>query len=133
MHYVCMHRALLENKSPGYNVVLSLSVGHFAFIRASKSERQEIAQLESESMAAVDRACLELWHISEGWLADSEYNLRSYLYAPAKHWFGHLGFCTLQLFQQRLYSNSYVTLKHVNFVFLVHAVNNAASAEEPLV
>lgn len=42
---------------------------------ASDSDKEEIAQLESESMAAVDQACLEMWHYVGTWLSSSEYSL----------------------------------------------------------
>lgn len=42
---------------------------------ASDSDKEEIAQLESESMAAVDQACLEMWHHVGTWLSSSEYSL----------------------------------------------------------
>lgn len=48
--------------------------GHFAFFMASDSDKEEIAQLESESMAAVDQACLEMWHYVGTWLSSSEYS-----------------------------------------------------------
>lgn len=41
---------------------------------ASDSDKEEIAQLESESMAAVDQACLEMWHHVGTWLSNSEYS-----------------------------------------------------------
>lgn len=50
--------------------VLFLSVGHFAFF--ATTERDESAQLESETMEAVDQACLEMWYHAEGWLINSE-------------------------------------------------------------
>lgn len=34
--------------------------------------RAETARLESESMAAVGQACLELWHYTEGWIVGRE-------------------------------------------------------------
>ncbi|XP_039670520.1 MAM and LDL-receptor class A domain-containing protein 1 [Perca fluviatilis] len=46
------------------------ALGHFAFFTPSKSNREEIAQLESETMEGVDRACLEIWHYASGWLAN---------------------------------------------------------------
>ncbi|XP_018531715.2 MAM and LDL-receptor class A domain-containing protein 1 [Lates calcarifer] len=46
------------------------SLGHFAFFMVSKSKTETVARLESESMAPVDRACLELWHQAHGWLSD---------------------------------------------------------------
>ncbi|XP_076601190.1 MAM and LDL-receptor class A domain-containing protein 1 [Chaetodon auriga] len=42
--------------------------GHFAIFMPVESG--SVAQLESEMMEAVDRACLELWHHSKGWLDD---------------------------------------------------------------
>nr|XP_046265191.1 MAM and LDL-receptor class A domain-containing protein 1 isoform X2 [Scatophagus argus] len=44
------------------------ALGHFAVFIPFVSEKQEIAQLESETMEPVDRACLELWHYAESWL-----------------------------------------------------------------
>ncbi|XP_071348966.1 MAM and LDL-receptor class A domain-containing protein 2 isoform X2 [Trachinotus anak] len=44
------------------------SLGHFAFFVAP--EEEVIARLESETMAAVGRACLELWHYAQGWLGN---------------------------------------------------------------
>ncbi|XP_074507832.1 MAM and LDL-receptor class A domain-containing protein 1 [Sebastes fasciatus] len=41
------------------------ALGHFAFFEPSN--REKIARLESETMAAVDRACLEIWHYAQGW------------------------------------------------------------------
>lgn len=65
----------MENNSPEYFMLfLFLSTGHFAFFSASKSSREEIARLESETMEAVDRACLEIWHHAKGWLASGEYS-----------------------------------------------------------
>ncbi|XP_044077011.1 MAM and LDL-receptor class A domain-containing protein 1 isoform X2 [Siniperca chuatsi] len=43
------------------------ALGHFAFFTSSKSDREETARLESETMEAVDRACLEIWHYTNGW------------------------------------------------------------------
>lgn len=45
---------------------------------ASDSDKEEIAQLESESMAAVDQACLEMWHYVRTWLSSSEYSFFFY-------------------------------------------------------
>lgn len=36
--------------------------GHFAFFKPSKSENRGTAQLQSEMMAPVGHACLEMWH-----------------------------------------------------------------------
>nr|XP_020447005.1 MAM and LDL-receptor class A domain-containing protein 1-like isoform X2 [Monopterus albus] len=46
------------------------SLGHFAFFVSSESGREAVAHLESETIAAVDRACLEFWHYAKGWLAN---------------------------------------------------------------
>uniref|UniRef100_A0A8C4IDF4 MAM domain-containing protein n=1 Tax=Dicentrarchus labrax TaxID=13489 RepID=A0A8C4IDF4_DICLA len=46
------------------------ALGHFAFFTALGSDREEIARLESETMEAVDQACLEMWHYTSGWLSD---------------------------------------------------------------
>lgn len=46
---------------------------------ASDSDKEEIAQLESESMAAVDQACLEMWHYVGTWVSSSEYSLFFFL------------------------------------------------------
>ncbi|KAM9845004.1 MAM and LDL-receptor class A domain-containing protein 1 [Aulostomus maculatus] len=43
------------------------SLGHFALFMVFESDREEIAQLESESMPAVEQACLEIWHRTTGW------------------------------------------------------------------
>ncbi|XP_034411292.1 MAM and LDL-receptor class A domain-containing protein 2 [Cyclopterus lumpus] len=45
-------------------------LGHFAFFTSLKSSGEEIAQLESETMEAVERACLEIWHQADGYLID---------------------------------------------------------------
>lgn len=49
------------------------SLGHFAFFNP-KSDEEQVARLESETMDAVERACLEVWHYAGGWLHDSEYS-----------------------------------------------------------
>nr|XP_033506790.1 MAM and LDL-receptor class A domain-containing protein 1 [Epinephelus lanceolatus] len=59
--------ALIPNRDHTTNSAL----GHFAFFTASQSPKEVIAQLESETMEAVDRACLEIWHYAEGWLSDA--------------------------------------------------------------
>ncbi|XP_034743360.1 MAM and LDL-receptor class A domain-containing protein 1 [Etheostoma cragini] len=46
------------------------ALGHFAFFTPSNSKKEEIAQLVSETMEEVDRACLEIWHQANGWLAN---------------------------------------------------------------
>ncbi|KAK2822608.1 hypothetical protein Q5P01_022673 [Channa striata] len=46
------------------------SLGHFAFFTSSESNKEEIAQLQSEKMEVVDKACLEFWHYAEGWLVN---------------------------------------------------------------
>ncbi|XP_069014100.1 apical endosomal glycoprotein [Embiotoca jacksoni] len=43
------------------------SLGHFALFTNYKSNNETIAQLESESMEAVDRACLEIWLHASAW------------------------------------------------------------------
>nr|XP_020490862.1 MAM and LDL-receptor class A domain-containing protein 1-like isoform X1 [Labrus bergylta] len=43
------------------------ALGHFAFFISFEPDREEIARLESETMEAVDRACLEIWHHAEAW------------------------------------------------------------------
>ncbi|XP_070701014.1 MAM and LDL-receptor class A domain-containing protein 1 [Pempheris klunzingeri] len=46
-------------------------LGHFALFMPPQSNRLiETAQLESETMEAVDRACLEIWHHTDGWAVD---------------------------------------------------------------
>ncbi|KAM8838449.1 MAM and LDL-receptor class A domain-containing protein 2 isoform 2-T2 [Synchiropus picturatus] len=45
-------------------------LGHFAIFNSYNSEGKEVARLESESMAAVEKACLELWHQASGWGVD---------------------------------------------------------------
>lgn len=44
-----------------------VATGHFAFLRPLKSEKEEIAQLESESMEAVESGCIKIWHHAQGW------------------------------------------------------------------
>ncbi|XP_041658947.1 MAM and LDL-receptor class A domain-containing protein 1 [Cheilinus undulatus] len=44
--------------------------GHFAYFSPFESEKAEIALLESETMQAVDQACLEMWHQAQGWSSD---------------------------------------------------------------
>ncbi|XP_061879772.1 MAM and LDL-receptor class A domain-containing protein 1 isoform X1 [Entelurus aequoreus] len=46
------------------------SLGHFVFYRLSGSDRGQKAQLESESMEAVEQACLEFWHYANGWTSN---------------------------------------------------------------
>ncbi|CAJ1072730.1 MAM and LDL-receptor class A domain-containing protein 2 [Xyrichtys novacula] len=43
------------------------ALGHFALFTPSDSDREVTAKLESETMEAVDRACLEIWHYAGGW------------------------------------------------------------------
>lgn len=50
-----------------------ISTGHFALFLASDSDKEEVAQLESEFMMPVDRACLEMWHYIQTWLSNSEF------------------------------------------------------------
>lgn len=52
-----------------------LSVGHFAFFSPTLSGEHQIAQLESETMEAVDQACLELWHQAQAWASNRECSL----------------------------------------------------------
>ncbi|KAL6103987.1 uncharacterized protein ACO6RY_13812 [Pungitius sinensis] len=52
---------LIPNKDHTTNSAL----GHF--VTFSTSSPGEVAQLESETMGAVDRACLEIWHQADGW------------------------------------------------------------------
>ncbi|XP_069366962.1 MAM and LDL-receptor class A domain-containing protein 2 [Paralichthys olivaceus] len=59
-----------SNLIPRRDHTTDSSFGHFAYFEFSKSQRQDIARLVSESMAAVDRACLELWHFSNEWLSN---------------------------------------------------------------
>ncbi|XP_028283475.1 MAM and LDL-receptor class A domain-containing protein 2 [Parambassis ranga] len=47
------------------------SLGHFALFTASSSNKEKTAQLESESMEAVNRACLEIWHYALMWLTNA--------------------------------------------------------------
>lgn len=47
------------------------SAGHFLFIFGNKNRR--IASLESETMMAVDKACLELWHLSKWWGSERKF------------------------------------------------------------
>lgn len=50
-------------------------LGHFAFFNPYESGSDNIAQLESETMEAVDQACLEMWHYTSGWLSHGEFIL----------------------------------------------------------
>ncbi|XP_028297170.1 MAM and LDL-receptor class A domain-containing protein 2 isoform X2 [Gouania willdenowi] len=43
-------------------------LGHFAIFMTSRHDKEIIAQLESESMEAVDQACLEIWHYADMWI-----------------------------------------------------------------
>ncbi|XP_074544676.1 MAM and LDL-receptor class A domain-containing protein 1 [Halichoeres trimaculatus] len=45
------------------------ALGHFAFFAAFEPDREETARLESETMEAVDQACLEIWHYVQGWIS----------------------------------------------------------------
>ncbi|XP_068593728.1 MAM and LDL-receptor class A domain-containing protein 1 isoform X2 [Cebidichthys violaceus] len=56
---------------PGNDHSTNSALGHFAFFTASQPRREDIAQLESETMEAVDRACLEIWHHAQGWLINT--------------------------------------------------------------
>ncbi|XP_055359914.1 MAM and LDL-receptor class A domain-containing protein 2 isoform X2 [Betta splendens] len=49
------------------------SLGHFAFFSRVNPNSDVIAQLESETMEAVDTACLEMWHMAHGWSAGPTY------------------------------------------------------------
>ncbi|XP_078791082.1 MAM and LDL-receptor class A domain-containing protein 1 isoform X3 [Oryzias latipes] len=52
---------------PGQDHSTGSSLGHFAIFSSQESSPHgKIAQLESESMDAVERACLEIWHFAEG-------------------------------------------------------------------
>ena len=53
-----------------YLVYFLLPIGHFAIFLPVGSDTEKIAQLESETMEAVDRACLEMWHYTNGSLSD---------------------------------------------------------------
>ncbi|MED6241113.1 hypothetical protein ATANTOWER_028659 [Ataeniobius toweri] len=46
------------------------ALGHFAFLGPFGSEKEEIAQLESESMDAVESGCIEIWHHVAGWISN---------------------------------------------------------------
>ncbi|XP_038573588.1 MAM and LDL-receptor class A domain-containing protein 1 [Micropterus salmoides] len=43
------------------------ALGHFVLFSPYKYNKEETARLESETMQAVDRACLEIWHYTDGW------------------------------------------------------------------
>lgn len=55
-----------------YNVlhVCFVFIGHFAFYLNAKPN--DTAQLASETMEGVEKACLELWHYSLGWSIERE-------------------------------------------------------------
>uniref|UniRef100_A0AAQ5YK66 MAM domain-containing protein n=1 Tax=Amphiprion ocellaris TaxID=80972 RepID=A0AAQ5YK66_AMPOC len=46
------------------------SLGHFAIFKVSNHDGEKFAQLESETMEAVDRACLEIWHQAQMWISE---------------------------------------------------------------
>ena len=52
-----------------------ISTGHFAIFNTDGFSEAKIAQLESESMEAVDQACLEIWHFAQAWSLNCEYFL----------------------------------------------------------
>uniref|UniRef100_A0A3Q3EFD0 MAM and LDL-receptor class A domain-containing protein 2-like n=2 Tax=Kryptolebias marmoratus TaxID=37003 RepID=A0A3Q3EFD0_KRYMA len=52
---------------PRWDHTTNSPLGHFAFFKVFESKEEKIAQLETEFMDAVDRACLEIWHIANGW------------------------------------------------------------------
>lgn len=54
--------------------IYSQFVGHFASFTPTKSDEEQIARLESETMDAVERACLEIWYYAEGYLFNGEYS-----------------------------------------------------------
>ncbi|XP_047444387.1 MAM and LDL-receptor class A domain-containing protein 2 isoform X2 [Mugil cephalus] len=56
---------------PRKDHTINSPLGHFALFMASykrMSDREKVARLESESMEAVDQACLEIWHNSQAWV-----------------------------------------------------------------
>lgn len=53
--------------------------GHFAYFRPLISDKRGTAQLQSEMMAAVDHACLEMWHYAQGWGTGEIFQLYQYL------------------------------------------------------
>ncbi|TNM98369.1 hypothetical protein fugu_014615 [Takifugu bimaculatus] len=68
----------LSGESEGHHVpsrdhTTNTALGHFAFfnpISHPKSDKEQVARLESETMDAVERACLEVWYYAAGWLTD---------------------------------------------------------------
>ncbi|XP_077378927.1 MAM and LDL-receptor class A domain-containing protein 1 isoform X1 [Festucalex cinctus] len=52
---------------PKYDHTTMSSLGHFVLFRPFKSDREEVARLDSEWMEAVDQACFEFWHHADGW------------------------------------------------------------------
>ncbi|KAM9718846.1 MAM and LDL-receptor class A domain-containing protein 1 [Menidia menidia] len=46
------------------------ALGHFVIFIQNGNYDTNIAQLQSETMEAVDQACLEIWHFSQGWLVN---------------------------------------------------------------
>ncbi|XP_041849179.1 MAM and LDL-receptor class A domain-containing protein 2 [Melanotaenia boesemani] len=52
---------------PGRDHTTDSALGHFVFFNPSESSETKIARLESESMEAVDQACLEIWHFAQAW------------------------------------------------------------------
>ncbi|KAK1879509.1 MAM and LDL-receptor class A domain containing protein 1 [Dissostichus eleginoides] len=69
--------SFIPNKDHSTNSAL----GHFAFFQLSDYTKGETAQLESETMEGVDRACLEIWHFVEGWglSRPSDFNLTMFV------------------------------------------------------
>lgn len=52
---------------PSWDHSTESSLGHFAIFLASDSDKEQTAQLESETMEAVAQACLEIWHFTQSW------------------------------------------------------------------
>ncbi|RVE62060.1 hypothetical protein OJAV_G00176900 [Oryzias javanicus] len=56
---------------PGRDHSTGSSLGHFAIFSSDDRFRSgKVAQLESETMDTVERACLEIWHFAEGFGAE---------------------------------------------------------------
>ncbi|XP_034558606.1 MAM and LDL-receptor class A domain-containing protein 2 [Notolabrus celidotus] len=57
------------NLVPARDHTTDSSLGHFVFFGPFEPDREKTSLLESETMEAVDRACLEIWHYANGWSA----------------------------------------------------------------
>ncbi|XP_075875933.1 MAM and LDL-receptor class A domain-containing protein 1 [Nelusetta ayraudi] len=61
------HFESVEEFIPSKDHTTNSKFGHFAYFRPLISDKRGTAQLQSEMMAAVDHACLEMWHYAQGW------------------------------------------------------------------